>query len=186
MKSDREKPSSATVIMQTKQWVKLVVIKNDFCPFVKKYFDADRIRYQVNTATNAEESLSILAAEYKTLDDDQSIETSLVIYPQSLEDFAHYLDFLALAQERLLALDYEGIYQIASFHPCYCFAGARDQDAENYTNRSPYPMIHILREHSLEKALESYPNPENIPERNIALSEEIGLEQLKEDLYQCY
>jgi hypothetical protein len=86
----------------------------------------------------------------------------------------------------LEAQDYNGVYQLASFHPNYCFDGSLKNDAANYTNRSPYPMLHLLRESSLEQALAHYPNPEMIPENNIKLTRELGLEKMKSTLAACY
>jgi len=96
------------------------------------------------------------------------------------------LDFLELAQGLLEVQNYEGVYQLASFHPNYCFEGSAENDAANYTNRSPYPMLHLLRESSLERALANYKNPEKIPDNNVKLTRELGLEKMKSTLAACY
>ena len=114
------------------------------------------------------------------------VQTSLLIYPYGLESFDAYLDFLAIAEELLQVQAYEGIFQLASFHPQYCFDGALLDDPANYTNRSPYPMLHLLRESSLEKALANYPEPEKIPQHNIALTRQLGLATLEKLLNDCY
>jgi hypothetical protein len=130
--------------------------------------------------------LENLIDECARLDENENIETTLLIYPKAFANFDEYLDFVEIAERLLEVEDYEGIYQLASFHPNYCFEGSNENDAANYTNRSPYPMLHLLREESLEKALETYPNPENIPENNIKLTRELGLQKLKETLAACY
>ena len=110
------------------------------------------------------------------------IETTLIIHPKVLEDFVEYNDFLDEIDSFLNREDYIGIYQVATFHPNYQFAGTQLDDAENYTNRSPFPLLHLLREKSVEKALASYPNPERIPERNISLMNKIGAKTLQDQL----
>lgn len=120
------------------------------------------------------------------MDNNDNIETSLLIFPESLKDFDDYLDFLEIANALMHKQGYEGIYQLASFHPHYYFEGADENDAANYTNRSPYPMLHILREASLERALLNYPDPENIPGRNIKLTRELGLDVMQKLLADCY
>ena len=110
----------------------------------------------------------------------------MLIYANAFADFDEYLDFVSLAQGLLEAQNYEGVYQLASFHPNYCFEGATEDDAANYTNRSPYPMLHLLRESSLENALRNYPNPEMIPANNIQLLRQLGLEKMQTTLEACY
>ena len=100
-------------------------------------------------------------------------------------DFSDYNQFLDYAEALLIDLKLEGIYQIASFHPDYQFAETESDDVENYTNRSPYPILHLIREQSLEQAVANYPNPEQIPERNIAFLQELGIEKIKALLQNC-
>ena len=104
---------------------------------------------------------------------------TLIILPNDFTDFAAYLDLITLAEDLNFEMDYEGVYQIASFHPDYCFAGADMDDAANYTNRSIYPMIHILREDSITAALENFPDPEGIPARNIEYAHQKGLRHMQ-------
>jgi len=127
-----------------------------------------------------------LMQECARLDSESDIETTLLIYANAFKVFDDYLDFLALAEELLIDQGYEGIYQLASFHPNYCFDGASLDDPANYTNRSPYPMLHLLRETSIERAVSSYPDVENIPQRNIALTRQLGLDKVKTLLAACY
>ncbi|MDH5711889.1 MAG: DUF1415 domain-containing protein, partial [Gammaproteobacteria bacterium] len=112
-------------------------------------------------------------------------ETTLLVFAEGFKDFGDYLDLVELAQDLLADQGYEGIYQIASFHPDYCFADAELDDAANYTNRSPYPMLHLIREASMEKALAHYPEPEKIPERNVEYARELGLEEMQRQLEAC-
>ncbi len=162
------------IITQTKQWVADVIIALNFCPFAKKVFDQQGIFYKVVESKNTEEGLATLIDECVRLDNDTDLETALIIYPNMLEDFNDYLDFLELANQLLEAQNYIGVYQLASFHPNYCFDGVELDAAENYTNRSPYPMLHLIKESSLAKALETYDDPEQIPVRNVERAKQKG------------
>jgi hypothetical protein len=173
-------------IDETKKWLETVVIAHNICPFAKRVFDNSGIHFAVENSTNVETCLENLLDECARLDENETLETTLLIYTKAFADFDDYLDFVEIAERLLEVEDYEGIYQLASFHPNYCFEGSNENDAANYTNRSPYPMLHLLREHSLEKALENYPNPENIPENNIKLTRELGLQKMRETLAACY
>ena len=115
----------------------------------------------------------------KRLDNDPSIETSFLIFPNAFQKFHDYLDLLSLADDRLKRNGYEGIYQVASFHPLYLFANSDETDPANYTNRSIYPMLHLLREESMTKALANYKDPESIPMRNIDFAKKKGLAYMK-------
>ncbi len=167
------------VIEQTINWLKSVVIDCNFCPFAAKAMLKQSIRYVVLSDVTVEGSLERFAKELQFLDNAEEIETTLIIFPNNFSDFEEYLDMVELAEELNGDLDYEGIYQIASFHPNYCFEGADEDDAANYTNRSIYPMLHILREESLTKVLTHFPDPEGIPERNIAFAQEKGLKYMQ-------
>jgi len=173
-------------ITETKKWLETVVIARNICPFAKRVFDDGGIHFQVETSMDVAICLENLLDECARLDENEAIETTLLIYANAFADFDEYLDFVEIAERLLEVEDYEGIYQLASFHPNYCFDGSNENDAANYTNRSPYPMLHLLRESSLEKALENYPNPEEIPENNIKLTRELGLEKMRETLEACY
>ncbi|MDB2438488.1 DUF1415 domain-containing protein [Hellea sp.] len=179
-------PNTQTIIAQTKIWLSSIVIAHNICPFAKREFDSGRIHYEVIETSETQRQLEQLIAQCAALDKDAARETSLLIFPSSLSDYGDYLDFLALATALLKTQDYEGIYQLASFHPDYQFAETPPDDASHYTNRSPYPMLHILREASVEAALKHYPNPEGIPERNIALMQEMGVEVMRGLLAACY
>ena len=125
-------------------------------------------------------ALEALMKELHYLDKDEDIETSFIILPNNFADFTTYLNLVDMAEQLITKKNYEGVYQLASFHPQYCFAGEDKNDAANYTNRSPYPMLHILREDSITKALENFPDPESIPEKNIAFARSKGLAYMQE------
>ncbi|GAA3955232.1 DUF1415 domain-containing protein [Allohahella marinimesophila] len=167
------------IVDSVRQWLTTMVVGLNLCPFAKRELVKNRIRFSVTKASSESELLHALKDELMLLDEDESIETTLLIHPHVLADFREYNDFLAEADGLLDLLDREGIYQVASFHPDYQFGGTHPDDAENYTNRSPVQMLHILREDSLEKAIDEYPDVEGIPERNIALMNEMGVERLK-------
>lgn len=167
-------------IQHTINWVRQVVIACNLCPFAAKVDANDQIYYVVSEATTIQAALESFLLECKRLDSCHDIETTLLIYPHTFQKFDDYLHFLALAEQLIQQAHYTGIYQVASFHPEYKFANADSEDPANFTNRSPYPMLHILREASLEKALQHYPNSEQIPKRNIAFAHEKGLAYMKQ------
>lgn len=151
----------------TAEWIESVVVGHNFCPFAKRELRRKAVRYAVADG-DAEAMLAGLLAECRHLDADAGTETTLLILPDGVDDFEDYLDLTAMGEDLLAAHGYEGVYQVASFHPDYRFADANDDDAANYTNRSPYPMWHLLREDSLSRAIDTYPDVDAIPETNIA------------------
>ncbi|MGM0570273.1 DUF1415 domain-containing protein [Marinobacter sp.] len=173
------------VIDATRQWVEKVVIDLNLCPFARRELVNNRIRFTVTGAQTLEELLMELQQELLQLPDDDSIETTLLIHPEVLQDFQDYNDFLDVADGLVQMLELEGVLQIASFHPQYQFAGTADDAAENYTNRSPWPMLHLLRESSLEQAIASYPDTAAIPQRNIDRVEALGLTAMTALLASC-
>ncbi len=168
-------------VSKTKLWLAGTVIKLNLCPFAKAVHLKNQIRYQVSSAKSAQELLHDLIAELKffVAANADAIETSLLIHPNALLNFLDYNDFLDLTDAALEELDLLGVVQIASFHPDYQFEGTKPDDVENFTNRSPYPMLHLLREASVEKAVASYPDPENIPARNIENLKTLSPQKLK-------
>ncbi|MBQ0799123.1 MAG: DUF1415 domain-containing protein [Porticoccaceae bacterium] len=162
------------VIAQVRQWLKDVVIGFNFCPFAQREFDAGRIRYCVIDGAKKKQVLASLLDEFQFLDTHDTTETTLLIFADGFRDFYAYLDILDLAQQALEDAGYEGIYQLASFHPDYLFEGEPVDDAAHYTNRSPLPMLHLLREASIERAVAGDPNTDQIPERNKALARDKG------------
>ena len=182
-------PSDNVVIDQTKAWVSSVVVGDNFCPFARKEMENNTIRYRVISDKDdklaLENGLMALLAECKALDDDEAIETTILIYSEGFDAFDHFLELLELANNLMAEKGYEGVYQLASFHPDYCFADASDDDPANYTNRSPYPALHLIREESIERVLEGVDNPERIPERNVRFAREKGLAYMQEKLKAC-
>ena len=174
------------LIATTQAWLKTVIIAYSICPFAKHELERGSIRFSINHDTEVESCLLNLMLECDRLDTDASIETTLLIYSSAFTAFDDYLDFLELAEALVCEQGYEGVYQLASFHPDYCFEGVKQDDPANYTNRSPYPMLHLLRETSVERAVASYPHPENIPQRNIELTRELGLANMQALLAACY
>ena len=167
------------IIDQTKKWIVDVVIGCNLCPFAANAVKQQTIFYQVETNSELNVCLDSFTNEMKRLDNDKTVETSFLIFPNAFEKFDDYLYLVSLAEKLLKQKGYEGIYQVASFHPLYLFANSDENDAANYTNRSIYPMLHLLREESIDKALEHYKSPENIPERNINFTREKGLVYMK-------
>lgn len=167
------------IIAQTKKWIADVVIGCNLCPFAAKVVNQKTVFYKVDSSTLPESCLETFLAEITRLDNDGTIETSILILPNALKDFRDYLDMVSVAEKLLKKNGYDGIYQIASFHPLYKFADSLSNDAADYTNRSIYPMLHILRETSIDKALENYNDPESIPDRNINFTREKGIVYMK-------
>lgn len=163
----------------TKSWIEKVVVGLSFCPFAAKPFKEGNIRYQVVHGKSLEQALTSLVIEMMFLDDNESTETTLIIFPDNFSDFNKYLELLDLSEQLLEKEGYEGVYQIASFHPKYLFAGTKESDPSNYTNRSPFPMLHLLREESLEQAIEKHVNADLIPEKNIQKATELGIDYFK-------
>ncbi|WP_019216644.1 DUF1415 domain-containing protein [Legionella tunisiensis] len=157
--------SNELIIQQTQNWIRSFIIKFNVCPFAKREINRGTVRFQVSLTTKEDTALAELMSEIDILDKQREIETTLVIFPRSFKDFFHYLDFVDLAEKFLVENGYESIYQIATFHPNYCFADVDFNDVSNYTNRSPYPMLHLLREESVEKAIDYYGDTSTIPEK---------------------
>lgn len=180
-----QKKDEPCIIAKTKMWLYSVIIAHNYCPFAKREVDKGSVRYQVIYETEFNSLLKSVIQECVWLDQNTTTETTLIIFPENLNKFNLFLDCLGLAEELLIAQGYEGVYQIASFHPDYCFQGAEENDPANYTNRSPYPMFHLIRESSIEAAIENHPDPESIPERNIEYAREQGLDKMKALLKHC-
>jgi uncharacterized protein len=166
------------VVLQTRKWITDVVAGCNFCPFVSKEIKQNTIHYQVEDAIGLSICLQAFLDECIRLNKEK-IETTLLIFSNGFKTFDDYLELVRLAEKLLKQEGYQGIYQVASFHPLYCFAGAPADDPANYTNRSVYPMLHLLREESVEQAIANYPNPEKIPERNILFARSKGIAYMK-------
>ncbi len=173
------------IILAVRQWVETFVVGMNLCPFAKRELVKNRVRFVTTAATTAEQLLQVLQTELELLNADPSVETTLLIHPAVLQDFYDFNDFLGCADILLVDMELEGIYQVASFHPDYQFGGTRPGDAENYTNRAPYPVLHLLREESLERVIADYPDVDDIPERNIELMNSLGQDKLQALLKSC-
>lgn len=179
-------PTHSKIIEQTKKWIADVVVACHFCPFAAQVIKEQKVHYEVATETATASCLDAVLRELTRLDGDNTIETTFLIFPETFAQFDDFLDFVALAEKQLKQKRYSGIYQLASFHPLYRFVDATDNDAANYTNRSLYPMLHLLREASMDKALSHYKNPENIPIANIALARGKGLAEMNKLRESCF
>ncbi|MCG3728490.1 DUF1415 domain-containing protein [Vibrio cincinnatiensis] len=158
-----------TITQEVNQWLNDVVIGLNLCPFAAKPQRNKQIKIHVSQAQSEEELLQDILDQLLELDtkDPEELETTLVAIPNLLHDFTDYNFFIDWVEALIRQQDWEGIFQVATFHPDYCFAGTQPDDDENLTNRSPYPIFHLIREESMEKVLKHYPNPEFIPDVNI-------------------
>ncbi|WP_346797191.1 DUF1415 domain-containing protein [Halomonas sp. Bachu 37] len=174
-----------TVVQHTLEWVKSFIVGQNVCPFAKREVEKDSVRIIVVRSKKLEVALEELMAEVQWLDEHADTETTLLVFPTLFKGFHHYLDFVELAENVMADQGCDGIYQLATFHPDYCFAETDPDEVSNYTNRSPYPMLHLLREASLDKAIAFSGDTSTIPERNIAHMQALGREQLETQLQQC-
>ena len=170
----------AIITQQTLNWIQSVVIDYNICPFAKRVVDQGTLSIQVTHVNQLEGAIEALMSAVCVLSENPNIETILLVFPAFLHDFFDYLDFTELAEELLFSKHYEGVYQLATFHPDYCFADVEPNDVSNYTNRSPYPMLHLLREASIDLAIKHYGNTEDIPLKNIATMRRLGLVKIKQ------
>lgn len=166
---------------QTRRWLAEFVVGLNLCPFARPFLDSEQLRISVCGGT---ERVSLQRAFLGELDQlqstpESSIATTLMVFTNALVDFDDYLDFLAQAQDLLADAGLEGLVQLASFHPDYRFEGEDEQAASHYTNRSPHPTIHLIREDMLERVLVDFPDPEGIPGRNSSTLAEIGSQELE-------
>ena len=175
------------VAAETLAWVTRAVVGLNLCPFAKAPLVKGQIRCVVSEVVDARALLEVLRDELETLAEaaPDKIETTLIVHPNVLADFAEFNDFLDEADQLLDAMDLSGILQVASFHPQYRFAGTEDHDMGNATNRSPYPTLHLLREESVERAVEAFPEADKIFEANIRSLEALGSEGWAELQAQC-
>jgi hypothetical protein len=163
---------------QTRAWLEKAVIGLNLCPFAKAVHTKGQIRWVLSEATDPKTLLLQLVEELQHLAeaDPEVVDTTLIVHPQVLQDFYDFNDFLGVAEDTLAELDLEGVLQIASFHPQFLFADAEPDDIGNATNRAPFPTLHLLREDSIERAVQAFPEAETIYERNIATLQRLGPE----------
>jgi hypothetical protein len=164
------------VIAATRVWVERAVIGLNLCPFAKAVYVKNQIRYTVSEARTPEALLDDLLRELRSLShaSAEDVDTTLLIHPHVLNDFLDYNDFLQVADAAVEELDLAGVLQVASFHPRYQFAGTAADDITNYTNRSPYPTLHLLSEASVDQAVEAFPDAGEIYEKNVETMRRLG------------
>ena len=168
--------SEEEVIAATRLWLERAVIGLNLCPFAEGVYRGGRVRLRVSDQRSASALLQELCGELLFLNgaDPRECETTLLIHPYALRDFAEYNEFLGACDAAIADAGLEGELQVAGFHPEFQFAGTQPADIENYTNRSPHPMLHLLREASIERAVASAPNAQQIYERNIRTLQALG------------
>lgn len=168
----------APVLAATREWLEKAVIGLNLCPFAKSVYVKNQVRYAISAARTADELLAEVAAELALLaaTDPKLLDTTLLVHPAAMTDFLDYHFFIGETDALLRNNDYEGVFQIATLHPHYEFAGSDPDDIANYTNRSPYPTLHLLREASIDRAVAAFPDAADIFERNIETMERLGRE----------
>ncbi len=171
--------------LQMREWVSSVIVKYNFCPFARKEVENNCIHYQVSPSVTLDDAVMDMLEQCTELDHNEQRETTLLMFEQGFSDFDEFLDLVDLANALLVAQGFEGKYQIANFHPDYVFADSDETDAANYTNRAPYPTLHLIREASMSEALANYDEPESIPEHNIKLARRKGIDFWQQLLKSC-
>ncbi len=172
---------AAFYVEKVSEWLRNIVIGLNFCPFARKPYEEKRVNIAVCFAEDNDSILEAVLSELIKLENHSAdtLETTLLVLPRAFNDFLIFNDFLHVLEDVLQMEGFEGVFQIASFHPNYQFAGTKADDRENYTNRAPYPILHFLREESVEKALELHPDPDAIPEKNIQCLTQMTEEEFK-------
>jgi len=174
-------PVEDSAVVAVRRWVEQLVVGEGLCPFAARPMREGRVRFAVSDATDADGVFRDLLAEVEQLlgVPAEHVETTLLVVPLALGAFDEYLDLLAHAEDGLRELGLEDVLQIASFHPDYRFEGEAEDDPSHYTNRSPYPLFHLIRQESISQALANWPDPEEIPRRNQQRMRELGVEYLR-------
>lgn len=174
-----------TYIKQTQCWLENTVIGLNFCPFASRVLKKNTIHYAVSETVRLEDSLTQLATEFHRLDQDPAIETTLLIFSDGYTVFDDFLELIEYADSLVDQLEYRSVYQLAHFHPDYCFAEVAADDPSNFTNRSPWPTLHLLRETSLQRAILQHPDTAQIPETNIKLARKLGFAKMRSLFDRC-
>lgn len=180
-------PDPAFALAETRAWVERAVISLNLCPFARAVQVKGQVRYALSEAHEPDALLADLVDEMQRLHaaDPAQIDTTLLVHPHVLQDFDDYNQFLDVADAALASLGLEGVLQVASFHPHYRFAGTREDDVTNATNRSPHPTLHLLREDSIDRAVAAFPQAEAIFERNLQTLDRLGLDGWNRLRAQC-
>ncbi len=174
-------PDSGRAEQQTRRWLEEFVVGLNLCPFARPLLGSKQLRVTVCEAANEQSLQTFFLSELDRLQSapEAEIATSLLVFTKALAGFEDYLEFLDHAQELVYQSGLEGVVQLASFHPDYQFEGEAQDAASHYSNRSPWPTIHLIREDMLERVLTDFPDPEGIPERNIATLDGLGAAELQ-------
>lgn len=175
---------ASAAIEKTQKWLKQIVIDLNFCPFAKREVQRDTIRY-VTVDVENQDPIARVLDELQFLDANSNTETTLIIMSAGMQYFDDFLDLVDKCECLLEQGGYRGLYQLATFHPDYVFADEDIDSPSNYTNRSPLPILHLLRETSLTRVLNTYSQPENIPLDNIATAQRLGISELQKRLEIC-
>jgi len=170
---------------QVKNWLTSIVIDLNLCPFAQREYRNNKIRFKTSFADLEQEVVRDLVVELSLLNKHADIETTLLILPLALSEFEYFNEFLGFADSLVAEMNLEEVFQIASFHPHYRFAGTKADDVENFTNRAPFPILHILRESSLDRAVERHPDTDQIPRDNISLMNKLGSAHMRNLLDTC-
>ena len=176
--NNTDSPTADQVIAATRKWLERAVIGLNLCPFAKGVHVKKQVRYVVSKAVDSDALLADLEQELQHLAkvSPEETDTTLLIHPHVLKRFGDFTDFLDLVDVVIRLQGLAGTLQVANFHPDYCFSDAEADELGNFTNRSPYPMLHLLREESLDRAIRAFPEAATIYERNIETMERLGLE----------
>lgn len=173
-----EHSQNDAVIQDMRKWLEEAVIGLSLCPFARSVYLNNQVRFVVSNARHLDGFLEELDRELDFLAaaDPKEIDTTLLIHPTLLPDFLDFNEVVGIAEEAVVEHELEGVIQVASFHPQFQFDGTEPDDIGNYTNRAPYPTLHLIREESLERAVASHPDPDGIYERNIETLQKLGHE----------
>lgn len=176
---------SRRIVQSTQQWIELFVVQLNLCPFARRELERQAVRYRVSAACSSVDLLAVLEQEFEQLVRHEDIETTFLIHPLVLLDFHEYNQFLDVCDDLLVESNLAGVFQVASFHPRYQFANTQPEDPENYSNRSPFPMLHLLREDSVEDAVQKHADVDQIPQRNLVTLDNVGHERLEAMWQDC-
>lgn len=172
----------ADILAQCQYWVEHVIIKWSICPFAKAVWQTNDIGYHIVDTSELEDQVLAVLGQVQQMKESPSPDTNLLIFPNGCDDFTDYLTLLDVCNEILEQQNELSFVQLASFHHKYLFADENELSASHFTNRAPWPILHLIRQSSIAKALENFPDPESIPSRNIELMQQIGTEKLAQQL----